>query len=158
MGYPGVSDWQRKSVQMGVGEEMIFTGRIPYRNAPQMLALGDIAIAPKLSRTEGSGKILDYMAMGLPTVAFDTLAQTEYLGELGVYAPVGDVAQLAERVAELIDQPERRMELGQQLRQRAQQQYSWEHVGQVIEKVYRTLLMRRSRYATRMNSNTSTPR
>ena len=158
MGYPGVGDWQRQAAQQGVGEEMIFTGRIPYRNAPQMLALGDIAIAPKLSRTEGSGKILDYMAMGLPTVAFDTLAQTEYLGDLGVYAPVGDVAQLAQRVAELIDQPERRMELGQRLRIRAQQQYSWDHVGQVIDKVYRTLLMRRPRCATLMNSDTSTPR
>jgi glycosyltransferase involved in cell wall biosynthesis len=155
MGYPGVAEWQRVAALQGVGEEMIFTGRIPYGNAPQMLALGDIAIAPKLSRTEGSGKILNYMAMGLPIVAFETLAQTEYLGDLGVYAPVGDVAQLAQRVAELIDQPDRRAELGQRLRARVQQLYSWDHAAQVIDKVYRSLLVRRPKAAALMNSDTS---
>jgi glycosyltransferase involved in cell wall biosynthesis len=158
MGYPGVAGWQQQAAQQGVAEEMIFTGRIPYQNAPQMLALGDIAIAPKLSRTEGSGKILNYMAMGLPIVAFNTLAQTEYLGDLGAYAQVGDSTQLAQQVAQLIDQPERRADLGRQLRSRAVQFYSWDRVGQTIDSVYRSLLQRQPHYKTRIESDISMPR
>jgi glycosyltransferase involved in cell wall biosynthesis len=122
---------------------MVFTGRVPYENMPQMLVLGDIAIAPKLSLTEGSGKILNYMALGLPTVAFDTPAQREILGALGVYAPLGDTAELAERVRDLAGKPQRRAELGEQLRQRARQLFSWERAAVTLMAVYDQILPRR---------------
>ena len=48
--------------------------------------LGDIGIAPKISATEGSGKLLAYMAASLPVVAFDTPVHREYLGNMGLYA------------------------------------------------------------------------
>ena len=38
-----------------------------------------MAAAPKMSRTEGNGKIANYMAMGLPTVAFETPVAREIL-------------------------------------------------------------------------------
>ncbi|MCL5996020.1 MAG: glycosyltransferase family 4 protein [Chloroflexi bacterium] len=142
MGYPGVSQWQQTASAHGVGEDLIFTDRVPYDNAPHMLALGDIAIAPKLSLTEGSGKILNYMAMGLPTVAFDTPAQVEYLGNLGVYAPVGNVELLAQHVAELIDQPTHRAILGQRLRARVRQHFGWDRVAQRVVTVYNKILTR----------------
>ena len=45
-----------------------------------------------ISRTEGLGKLLNYMAMGLPTVAFDVPVAREYLGDLGLYAETGNAA------------------------------------------------------------------
>lgn len=143
MGYPGVNVWHDAAKAKGVLPEVIFTGRIPYAEAPHMLALGDIAIAPKLSLTEGSGKILNYMAMGLPTVAFDTPAQREYLGSLGVYAPVGDSAALAQQVADLLDQPQRRRVLGEQLRRMAMQHFGWDRVATALVGVYEQLLSMR---------------
>ena len=77
MGYPGVDMWQAQAQAAGVLPDVVFTGRVPYADAPRMLSLGDIAVAPKLSLTEGSGKILNYMALAMPTVAFDTPAQRE---------------------------------------------------------------------------------
>ena len=70
---------------------------MPYpEGAPRFLAMGDIAVAPQLSATEGSGKLLNYMSMAMPVVAFDTPVSREYMGEHGVYAPPGDVAAFAE--------------------------------------------------------------
>lgn len=140
MGYPGDAHWRVLAHQVGLGETVIFTGRVPYAEAPRMLALGDIAVAPKRSLTEGSGKVLNYMAMGLPVVAFDTPAQREYLGALGVYAPLGDSAALAHHVAALLAAPQRRRQLGEQLRQRAVQAYGWDRAVQVILQGYRYLL------------------
>ena len=142
MGYPGVEYWKTISATHGVLDRITFTGRIPYANAPQMLALGDIAVAPKLSRTEGSGKILNYMAMALPTVAFNTTAQSELLGSQGVFAQVGNVEQLAERIQELVDQPERRHMIGQSARARAIQFFGWNRAGVILETTYRSLLAR----------------
>ena len=45
------------------------------------------------------------MAMGLPTVAYETPVSRELLGERGTYAPPGDVAALAEALLSLLDEP-----------------------------------------------------
>ncbi len=140
MGYPGVDVWRQRAQDAGVLPEMVFTGRVPYADAPRMLSMGDIAIAPKLSLTEGSGKILNYMALAMPTVAFDTPAQREILGPLGVYAPVGDSAALARRVAELIDQPQRRCSLGEQSRRLAVQHFGWDRAAMTMTSVYERLM------------------
>ncbi len=142
MGYPGVEMWRRIAAEAGTLPEVIFTGRVPYVEAPRMLALGDLAVAPKLSLTEGSGKILNYMAMALPTVAFDTPTQREYLGALGIYAPVGDSEALARSVADLLDHPQRRRMLGEQLRRVAIRQFGWDHAALVMTSLYWQLLTR----------------
>jgi glycosyltransferase involved in cell wall biosynthesis len=139
MGYPGVNEWRTAAAQAGVGDELVFTGRVPYAQAPRMLAMGDIAIAPKLSLTEGSGKLLNYMAMGLPTAAFDTPGQREYLGNLGVYAPMGDSQALARQVLHLLDHPEQRRALGEKLRLRARQHFGWDRGAVLMENVYKQL-------------------
>jgi glycosyltransferase involved in cell wall biosynthesis len=76
------------------------------------------------------------MAMGLPTVAFNTPVQREYLGELGVYAPAGDVDRFGDAIAGLLANPQRRAELSTALRQRAIERYSCEHSGRTIVSVY----------------------
>ena len=111
-GYPNIEHYRQLAHDLGMSDHVTFAGRVPYEQAPAFLALGDIAVAPKLSKTEGAGKILNYMAVGLPTVVYDTAVSREYLGELGVYAALGDVADLAARLGELVDDPPRRAALG----------------------------------------------
>lgn len=135
-GYPHLGHYQRLAHEMGLDGQVTFTGRIPYDEAPRLLALGDLAVSPKLSKTEGAGKLLNYMAMALPTVAFDTPVSREYLGEYGVYAAPEDAADLARALGELADDPSRRQALGAALRRRAEERFSWEHCGERILEVY----------------------
>jgi len=142
MGFPGVAHYQQMAVNLGVGDRVTFTGKIPYEQAPTHLALGDIAVAPKLSATEGAGKILNYMAMALPTVAFDTPVNREYLGTLGVYAErTGDPVSLANSIAGLLNDPQRRTELGHKLRARVARHFSWDRAGRHLLTIYRTVLI-----------------
>jgi glycosyltransferase involved in cell wall biosynthesis len=140
MGYPGVARYHQIALDLGLEGRVTFTGRIPYEQAPQHLALGDIAAAPKVSDTEGSGKILNYMAMALPTVAFDMPVSREFLGDLGAYAPGTDAHALADAVQSLLKEPEKAQTLGRRARQRVAQQYSWHKAGSRILSIYDQVL------------------
>jgi glycosyltransferase involved in cell wall biosynthesis len=135
MGFPAVDHYQRMAHQLGIANHTTFTGKIPYHQARHYLALGDVAVAPKLSSTEGSGKILNYMAMGLPTIAFDTPVSREYLRDLGIYAKRGSALSLAEALLSALSGQggdQRRLEL----RRVALQAYSWDHAARTILRAY----------------------
>ncbi len=139
MGYPQVVHYRQMAADYGVADSITFTGKVEYRDAPAYLALGDISVAPKMSNTEGSGKLLNYMALAQPVVAYDSPVHREYLGDLGVYAPTGDVDAFTRCLADLLHDPQRRQFLGQQLRQRAIREYNWHSAGEKIVSIYRQL-------------------
>lgn len=147
MGFPGVEHYRRRAVELGVDHAVTFTGRVPYAVAPRYVALGDVAVAPKLSITESAGKLLNYMAAGLPTVAFDTPVAREYLGADGLLAERGNVESLATLLKTALFPPPAQEQhvqnLGPRLRRRAIQHFSWDQAGEVIVETYRRLINRR---------------
>jgi glycosyltransferase involved in cell wall biosynthesis len=135
MGFPSVDRYQGLARGLGISHHTTFPGKIPYAEARDFLALGDVAVAPKLSATEGSGKILNYMAMGLPTVAFDTPVSREYLGDLGIYAQPGEAASLAGAL--LLALSDRAADSrGAALRRQALAAYTWDHAAEIILQAY----------------------
>jgi glycosyltransferase involved in cell wall biosynthesis len=120
---------------------MTFTGRVPYDQAARYLRVGDIALAPKLSLTEGAGKILNYMACALPTVAFDTPQAREFMAQFGSYAERGSAESLAARIGELLQNPAQVRALGQALRTRAIQRFGWDDAARRIVAVYDAVRM-----------------
>jgi glycosyltransferase involved in cell wall biosynthesis len=141
MGFPGVDTYSGYARDLGLApEDVIFTGKVPYEQAPEHLALGDVSVAPKISATEGSGKILNYMAMGLPVVAYDTPVSREYLGTLGVYAsPLGDANGLASALESVVEDPDAARRLGERLRDRAARHFSWQRTGRQLMRIYQGL-------------------
>ncbi len=139
-GFPNVDRYQRLAQQLGIEDRCAFPGRVPYEKAAEILSLGDVAVSPKLSLTEGAGKLLNYMAMGLPTVAFDTPVSREYLGDLGVYAVPRDADGLADKIAALLDSESGRADLGMKLRERVLRHYQWSRSGELILQAYAEML------------------
>ncbi|GIW06925.1 MAG: hypothetical protein KatS3mg060_1730 [Dehalococcoidia bacterium] len=142
MGFPGEDTYGRIAAELGIAERVTFTGRVPYQEAPDYLLIGDVAVSPKLSETEGNGKLLNYQAAGLPTVAFDTPVAREILGDLGVYARRGDSQSLANRIGELLFDEGRRALLGRALRDQVVANQTWDATVHQIVKVYRTTAAR----------------
>ena len=140
IGFPNIERYRAHAGQLGIAARVNFVGRVPYEDAPRWLSLGEVALEPKMSATEAAGKVLNYMALGLPTVAFDIPVMREYLGEWGVYAPLGDVRAFAERIQGLLDQPARAREIGTALRARAIANFSWDRAGHAIERVYEKVI------------------
>jgi glycosyltransferase involved in cell wall biosynthesis len=142
MGFPSIDHYRQMAQRLDVAGHTTFTGKIPYQQARDYLALGDVAVAPKLSATEGSGKILNYMAMGLPTVTFDTPVSREYLGDLGIYASQVDPDALAHALQEALlgdADPQR----GTKLRRLAAEAYSWDRAADTILHAYAAVCQRR---------------
>lgn len=139
MGYPEES-YREKARELGLDSIVSFTGRIDYDEAAVYLSAGDLAISPKLSRTEANGKLFNYMACGLPTLVFDTPVNREILGEAGVYADYGDAADLAKRITELLNDSKQLAELSIALREKAVRDHSWTARATLIMAIYRRLI------------------
>ena len=79
------------------------------------------------------------MAMGLPTVVFDTPVNREILGNSGVYAKLNDSVSLAEKLEMLLANGNLAKNLGKKLRERAVDGYSWQVVGKKLMNIYQTI-------------------
>lgn len=147
MGHPDPASYRAYAVALGVAEWVTLPGRILYKDLHSYLALGEVAVAPKMSRTEGNGKISNYMAMGLPVVVFDTPVSREFLGDAGIYAAYGSADDLAAKICRALDEPAWAAHLGALGRERAVRELSWERAARQIDDIYAALLGRASPHA-----------
>lgn len=139
MGFP--CDRYKEAAQTrGISDMIEFTGKVDYSEAPLMLSAADIAVTPKLSLTEANGKIFNYMACGLPVVAFDTTINREILADSGIYASYGDAGDLAQKIIDLLSDEKLRLHLSQQVRERAISEHSWVSRGKLLAGNYTTVL------------------
>lgn len=144
MGYPNEDAYRRRAQALGLARHVTLTGRIPYDQAARYLTLGQLAVSPKRSLTEANGKLLNYMACGLATVATDTPVNRDLLGPSGVYVPVDDARALAATLAEMLQDPVRLGQVGAALRRRAETEYAWPALARTVLTVYDTVTAERA--------------
>jgi glycosyltransferase involved in cell wall biosynthesis len=142
MGYPNEDRYRARVAARGLAGSVTVTGRIDYGQAPRYLALGEVAVSPKRSTTEANGKLLNYMAAGLPTVAYDGPVSRELLGEAGLRVSWGDTAQLADACVSLLADPREGKSRGQTLRDRAVTEFGWPSLARRLVDVYAALIAR----------------
>lgn len=115
------------------------TGRVDFARLSGLLGAADIALEPKRAAAgEASGKLLNYMAAGLPVACFDTANNREMLGESGCYASPDSSPSLADCIAGLAADAERRERLGEAARARALESYSWDASAALLDELYRS--------------------
>jgi glycosyltransferase involved in cell wall biosynthesis len=141
VGFPDVDIYRKQAEALGIGDMVRFTGKADYRTEiPLYLAASDVAVSPKISRSEANLKLLDYMAAGLPTVVFDNRVNRDCLGEDGVYADGNDEKSFAAKLGDLLGTPDESAELGRRLRKRAEEKFSWDAIARKIMDVYAHVL------------------
>jgi glycosyltransferase involved in cell wall biosynthesis len=84
---------------------------------------------------------LEAMACGVPTIvaAVGGLAETTVDGVTGLHVPPKDPEALADAVAALADDPQRRAALGAAGVERARSRYTWDKVASDTERIYRVV-------------------
>jgi glycosyltransferase involved in cell wall biosynthesis len=139
MGYPE-DEYIQKAKHLKLSGRVTFTGKLKYSDALRYLNLGDIAVSPKLSATEANGKLLNYMASGLPTIATDSPVNRELLGDSGMYMQSTTSSELSRCIAELLSDEERQDKLTEKARHSAVHNHSWATRILALERVYVDLL------------------
>lgn len=140
MGFPD-EEYRKKAQMMGIDDVITFTGRVQYERAAFFLSAGDLAVSPKLAQTEANGKLFNYMACGLPTVAFDSHINREILGDTGIYVDYGNAAALADALIVSVSDSEGMLSFSKKVRDRAIEMHSWDSRSLQLEMIYRDLLM-----------------
>jgi glycosyltransferase involved in cell wall biosynthesis len=120
------------------------TGFVSDEELAQNLAAADICVDPDpsspLNDVSTWIKIMEYMAYAKPIVTFD-LKETRFSArDAAVYVKPNDEARFAEAIAELMDQPEKRSQMGTFGRRRVQEELQWTKVGQNLLTAYRAIL------------------
>lgn len=152
VGYPA-EEYRERGREMGLVDSITFTGKIPFEDTPQLTAAADIALTPKISESEGNLKIYNYLACGLPVVAFDNPVNRQILGDIGVYAPHGDGEAFCKELAGLALDHERRDRLGAAGRELAVEKLSWKRAARELMNVYDDVGAKPSRSAEAASSD-----
>ncbi|RII30142.1 MAG: glycosyltransferase family 1 protein [Geobacter sp.] len=139
MGFP-CEQYRAEAEARGLSEAITFTGKIDYKDAPTMLSAADIAVAPKLSLTEANGKLFNYMACGLPVIAFDTPVNREVLGDTGIYARYADSGDMAKMIAALLSDHEARRQYSVDIREKAVNEHSWKSRSEKLVELYQDIV------------------
>ncbi|MEU8720777.1 glycosyltransferase family 4 protein [Streptomyces antimycoticus] len=117
------------SRQLGLCEQVRFTGRVPDADLVRYLSTADVCLSPDprnpLNDVSTMNKVLEYMAMGRPIVSFDLKEARVSAGDAAVYAPANDEAEFAGLIALLLDDPEKRARMGKVGQERIGGPLSW---------------------------------
>jgi len=125
------NELRRMSIQLGVQEHILFTGRIPDEELVRYLSTADVCVGPdpknELNDISTMNKIMEYMAMGKPVVSFD-LKETRFsAGAAALYAKPNDTVDFANKILELLNDEKRRREMGEDGRKRIEEELAWSH-------------------------------
>ncbi len=94
-------------------------------------------------------KVMEYMAFGVPIVAFDVVETRVSAGDAGAYASHNDPHHFARLVDALLDDPTTRATMGRTARQRIQDGLAWDHQRPRYLAVFDRLLAHESPNAAR---------
>ncbi|PWE33026.1 glycosyltransferase WbuB [Maritimibacter sp. 55A14] len=130
-GGPSLEKLRRQSADMGLADYVTFTGRAPDRDLFEVLSTADVCVNPdrvnEMNDKSTMNKILEYMAFEKPIVQFDVTEGRYSAREASLYARANDAGDMAAKILELLDDPERRAEMGRYGRARVETEMSWPH-------------------------------
>ena len=136
---PERSGLVRRAVELGVRESMVFPGAID--DPREALADMDIFVHPALAEALGL-PVLEAMATGRPVITTGvggsyTLAED---GGNAFVVPAANAEALAERIVQLIDEPDLRLEMGRRGTEIARERFGISMVVQLTIEIYQRLV------------------
>jgi len=129
--------------ELHVEEYVWFTGWIPDEDLIRYLSTADICIDPDPSNSFNDRstmiKVMEYMTLGKPIVAFDLPEHRVTAQDAAVYARPNDEFDLARQIASLMDDPERRQRMGRIGRERIKTELAWACQENYLLEAYQAL-------------------
>lgn len=156
-GGPALEEVQAEVASRGLEPHFTFTGRASDDLLLDVLNTADVCVNPDratpMNNLSTMNKILEYMTLKKPIVQFDLKEGRASAGDASLYARQNDPIDFAEKIAMLLDDPERRRRMGEIGRERVESGFSWAHSAPVLLDAYeRAFEKRRGRAARRVQA------
>jgi glycosyltransferase involved in cell wall biosynthesis len=133
--------------ELGLQDYLELPGRVPDDTVLDVLSTAAVGLSPDpknpLNDVSTMNKTLEYMAFGLPVVAFDLKETRVSAGDAAVYVESGDVAAYAKAIVDLLDDPGTRDAMGRRGRLRIDDELGWPHQRDAYVGVYDALVGQR---------------
>ena len=130
--------------ELHIEEYTWFTGWIPDEELIRYLSTADICVDPDPSNPFTDRctmiKMMEYMALGKPIVAFDLPEHRVTAQDAAVYARPNDELDFARQIAALMDDPQRRQKMGQMGRERVETELAWAYQEKHLLEAYEALI------------------
>jgi glycosyltransferase involved in cell wall biosynthesis len=134
---------KRLAAELGVGDHVTFTGRVPDEEMLAVLNTATVCVNPDVANDMNDkstmNKVMEYMALGKPIVQFDLAEGRFSAGRASLYARRNDPIDLAGKIVELLDDPARCEEMGRFGRQRIHNELEWRHEAPRLLAAYQAL-------------------
>ncbi|MCD7789575.1 MAG: glycosyltransferase family 4 protein [Bacteroides thetaiotaomicron] len=139
-GGPHLEALKQQAHEMGLDDCVEFTGRAPDQQLLEYLNTADVCVNSdtynSMNDKSTMNKILEYMALGKPIVQFDLTEGRYSAQEASVYAKNNDAEDMAKKIIELLNDPEKRKYMGEYGRNRVVNELSWEHTSKALLEGY----------------------
>jgi glycosyltransferase involved in cell wall biosynthesis len=142
-GGSSLGELKAQAQELGIGAYVTFTGRVPDQQLLEMLNTADVCVNPDVANEMNDkstmNKIMEYMALGKPMVQFDLTEGRCSAQAASLYAKPNDAVDMAEKIIELLDAPERRAQMGKFGRRRIENELEWRYEAPKLLAAYDAL-------------------
>jgi glycosyltransferase involved in cell wall biosynthesis len=125
------SSLKTQAHELDLDKYVQFMGFIFGEKLRRYLSAADICVdsSPSSPYSDNSTvfKVMEYMSLGKPVVAFDLPEHRFTAKDAAIYVPPNDERAFARTLAELMDDPQRRVALGRNGRRRIKTQLAWDY-------------------------------
>jgi len=133
------------SEKSGLTKFVDFYGRVPDNLLIAILNTADICVNPdkptEMNNLSTMNKIMEYMALKKPVVQYDLKEGRFSAKDASLYANCGDTTDFANKVMQLIDNPELRTQMGDYAYKRVLNELSWDYEKVKLIKFYNRILL-----------------
>ena len=130
-GGTSLEEMKALAVKLGIAGHVTFAGRVPDADMLAMLNTADVCVNPDIANEMNDkstmNKIMEYMALGKPIVQFDLTEGRFSAQDASLYAVRNDPGSMAAKIAELLDDPEKRRAMGAYGRRRVESELEWRY-------------------------------
>jgi len=141
---PAFGDTRALAADLELDDHVDFVGRVPVEELPRLLGVVDVCTVTDPSNAYNDRctmiKVMEYMALERPIVAYDLPETRISAGESALYVPPNDPRAFASALALLAGDPQRRREMGDAGRRRVEESLAWRYSVPPLLRVYEDLL------------------
>ncbi|MEO1686318.1 MAG: glycosyltransferase family 4 protein [Pseudomonadota bacterium] len=129
-GGPALEGLRAQAEAMGLADHVTFAGRAPDTELFEVLSTADVCVNPDrvnpMNDLSTMNKIMEYMAFERPIVQFEVTEGRVSAGEASLYAAPNDPADMAAKLAQLLEDAPARARMGAFGRRRVVEELGWE--------------------------------